>query len=204
MVTPEPCPAPRVCLDPLPLALLDRPLEFLVADHFRQRCVCAALRSFARTGEALISDAQAVAGYLHHDLPLHHRDEDEDLFPVLLRRTRAEDDLGALLTRLGADHVRAEAKVPVLIDGLTAPVLDHTLHLDQGLCATMLAYAASEHRHLALENGVVLAIARVRLDAGDLAAVAHGMKTRRGVTDDRRTGMPPRLLSATFLFGASA
>ena len=45
----------------------------------------------------------------------------------------------------------------------------------------MQAYASSEGGHLAIENGIVLAIARIRLTRGDLGAMARGMKARRGV-----------------------
>ncbi len=44
----------------------------------------------------------------------------------------------------------------------------------------LLAYAASEHHHLAAENGIVLAIARVRLTRGDLSAMSATMKDRHG------------------------
>lgn len=43
------------------------------------------------------------------------------------------------------------------------------------------AFAVSVNRHLAIENSLVLAIARVRLSAKDLAAISRGMKARRGV-----------------------
>jgi hypothetical protein len=45
----------------------------------------------------------------------------------------------------------------------------------------MKAYAASEHRHLAMENSIVMAIARIRLKSADLAAISQAMKQRRGV-----------------------
>jgi hypothetical protein len=45
----------------------------------------------------------------------------------------------------------------------------------------MLAYATGEHRHLAAENGIVLAIARIRLTRGDLAKMSRSMKQRRGL-----------------------
>jgi hypothetical protein len=45
----------------------------------------------------------------------------------------------------------------------------------------MLAYAASEYRHLSVENGIMLVIARKRLTAADIKAIARAMKARRGV-----------------------
>jgi hypothetical protein len=167
-------------LSPLRVALLEDPLDYLLADHLRMRSLCAALKIFAEAGWAARGQADAVIGFMARDLPLHHRDEDEDLFPRLRRRALPEDDLGAELSRLGDDHRRAEQMVPDIVGALAGHPDEQSQSLDAPVRDLMRAYAASEHRHLAVENAVVLTIARIRLTRGDLKAMSCSMKSRRG------------------------
>ncbi len=172
----------RFVLEPLPLALLDDPLEYILADHARQRALCEGLRRLAATGLAPLAEADHIVTYLGRDLDWHHEDEDRDLFPMLARRALPEDDLGPALVRLGEDHERAEPAARAIIDALSRPGRDDPIRLDDAAREVMRAYAASEHQHLAIENGVVMAIARVRLKRADLKSISAAMKIRRGVT----------------------
>lgn len=167
-------------LEPPPAHLLERPLDYILADHFRQRSVCAALRRFAETGRAGRDEARRITAFLKGELALHHADEDEDLFPALRRRVRPEDELDHALTRLGQDHREAGEAIRAVIAALGQAGPEGELALGGAERRAMAAYAASEHRHLAIENGVVLAIARIRLTPKDLAAIARSMKARRG------------------------
>ena len=167
--------------DPLPFHLLDRPLEYLLADHFRHRTLLAVLRRFAAERQASREEADRVTAYLLHDLPLHHADEEEDFFPAIRRRAVPEDELGALLARLNEDHRRAEALLEEIAARLSREPGANRVRFDRPDAERFQAYAASEHRHLAIENGLVLAIASVRLTRTDLRAISKGMKARRGV-----------------------
>ena len=168
-------------IEPMPLALLDEPLEFIFADHFRERQLCAALRRIAAVGQCKPAEADALASYMTRDLKLHHQDEDEDLFPALLRRARTEDDLEAILARLAADHEKSETLATRIAGMLSAHTRSGKPEISAQAAKLMEAYANSENKHLAVENGLVLAIARVRLTRKDLHAVSRGMKRRRGV-----------------------
>lgn len=170
----------RFCVERMPFALLDEPLEYIFADHFRQRSVIGALRRFASEASAPRHDADAVIAFMTRDLRWHHEDEDEDLFPLLRRRAVPEDDIGVALARLTADHRDAESMERGIVDALSGQVGKATLRLDKRICEMMTAYAASEHRHLAVENGIILAIARIRLTRSDLQKLSVAMKTRRG------------------------
>lgn len=167
--------------DPLPFRLLSEPLEYLLADHFRQRAVCALLRDFAVRRHASRAEADRVVAFLSHDLPLHHADEDEDLFPALRRRALPEDELGAVLARLGEDHRRGEPMVGEIVALLSRTPADDPIRFSNEDRGVLQAYAAAEHRHLAIENAVVMTIARVRLRGADLSRISRKMKLRRGV-----------------------
>ncbi len=173
--------AGRTFTDPIPAALLDAPLEYILVDHVRQRSLCAAFRRFTRQGYVDRAEADAVVTYLRRDVDLHHRDEEEDLFPSLLRRAPLEDDLGATMERLVADHRQSRTMIKAINTILTKRAGPGPIRLGAAARKLLLAYATSEHRHLAAENGIVLAIARVRLTRGDLATMSATMKDRHGM-----------------------
>lgn len=168
-------------LTPPKLALLDDPLEFIQADHARHRVLCAALRRYAANGAAPEDEARRAVAYLAIDLPLHHRDEDEDLFPALRRRAVLADDLGAALTRLAEDHRTSQSHAELITDALSGNAARGEVAIGEAAQASMRSYASSEHRHLAIENAVILTIARIRLTRGDLAAMSRAMAIRRGL-----------------------
>ncbi|MCU0886072.1 MAG: hemerythrin domain-containing protein [Beijerinckiaceae bacterium] len=174
-------PGTAALIEAIPLALIDTPLDYILADHFRQRTVCVALKRFAAEGTVVRSEADMVIAFLDHDLPLHHEDEDEDLFPAVRRRALPEDDLGSVLARLSEDHRLSDVMVHAIVDVLGSGPDNDRVTLDRPARDIMLAYANSEHRHLAMENGIVMAIARIRLKPSDLKAISEAMKRRRGV-----------------------
>lgn len=166
----------------IPIALLDEPLEYIFADHFRQRVVFATLQHFAKEASASRAGADTITAFLTHDLVLHHADEDEDLFPLVRLRALPEDDLGAVLARLGEDHRRSDARIEDIVRALIPRTDRDPVHLSKGLCELIQGYVTDGNHHLAVENGVVLAIARIRLARKDLKAISWGMKARRGLT----------------------
>jgi hemerythrin-like domain-containing protein len=165
----------------IPVALLDTPLDYILVDHFRQRSLCATLRRLAGAGSVDRPEADMIVDYLRRDLPLHHRDEEEDLFPRLRRRLLPEDELEPALIRLVDEHRRFQPTVDAIMTQLAARSAEAPVALGRAACKSMLAYATGEHRHLAAENGIVLAIARIRLTRGDLAKMSRSMKQRRGL-----------------------
>jgi hypothetical protein len=166
---------------PLPLALLDHPLDYFLSEHHRHRIYLVGLRQAATAGSVDREVARRLFGFLAVELPLHWADEKIDLLPCLLRLARPEDGLGDVLARLDADHAASALAVGRIMAGLFEAMMSRqaVLRLDPALRATMQAYATSKARHLAIENAVVLAIAGVRLRKPDLAAISSAMKVRR-------------------------
>jgi hemerythrin-like domain-containing protein len=168
-------------LDALPLSMLDEPLDFVSADHFRQRSLCRVLRSFARSRRVPRESAGKVAAYLAHDLSLHHQDEDADLFPALRKRAEPEDGLSTILARLSEDHRQALPLISDIVAALSAKPMRGRITISAAAAETMFAYIEGEQRHLSVEAGIVLVIARKRLASADLRELSRSMKTRRGV-----------------------
>lgn len=166
-------------LEPVPLALLDEPLEYILADQRRGRYVCAMLRKFAQARSASRADADTVVDFLTRDLPLHRADKKTDLFVLLRKRSLPEDDLGIPLAQLSADCRMSAAES--IADTLAALPGSDSVPISKSAAESMLAYAAREQKHLAVEMGIVMAIARIRFTRGDLKALGGAMKHRRGI-----------------------
>lgn len=176
-----PGPRPPLSVDMLPHALLDTPLEYILADHVRQRSICAALQEFADQAEAPRLEADKVCAFLGHDRLIHHADEDQDLFPILRRRMRPEDNLGPVLDRLSDDHRRSDLIAADIVAALSVTPASDPLPIRPATARAMRRYVADEQRHLAIENGVVMVIAAIRLAPRDLRAISGKMKARRGL-----------------------
>lgn len=177
-------PSPQI--EPLPPGLAHEPLNWLFAEHYRHRQLC---RLIERVGTATIllrEEAEEILTFLEQDMALHVIDEEEDLFPLLRRRCLPEDELDPLLGSLSAEHRVDLDQTRLLGELLRRALIDgqppgHDLETRR----LFTEFALHERRHIALENAVVLPIARLRLTPHDLRALAARMAARRGVVLDR-------------------
>ncbi len=165
-----------------PVAQLATPLDYIFADHVRQRVLCSVLDQIAET-RALDRDLAAAAlGFLKADFAPHIIDEEEDLFPLLRRRSRPEDHIEAVLGDLSQEHAADQLDAQVIIEGLQA-VLENRGNdrLDQDFRRLLRRFAAYERRHLTVENAIVMPLARARLTQDDLRNLGRRMAARRGL-----------------------
>ena len=170
------------CIEPIPLALLREPLEWFFAEHFRQRKLCLLLDALATSRAFNEAPIRAARDFIARDLPLHILDEEEDFFPLLRRRSAPEDEIENVLGVLSADH-RADIAAAAEVRRLFTDVLQARRALGSNPSAQRIvkAFSDQERRHLALENAVVLPIARMRVSSGDLKALSQRLAARRGV-----------------------
>lgn len=155
----------------------DCPLEALRAMHVLQRQTCIDMETLADTTIARPSLALRILVTFCRDLPLHHADEDDDLFPLLRRRATADDDIERLLNRLGADHAASAGQSAPLIAALGC-MADGALPAPEDRTA-LRALAQSGRRHMTIENAIILPLAKARLTCNDLAALRAAMVARR-------------------------
>lgn len=176
MATPR---APAI--EPVDPRLLADPLDFLEAEHYRQRAALAHLERL-RTETSL--DRRAALARLVHDfvatdVAMHVVDEETDLFPILRRRCGARDGIERVFALIAAEHARDLDLARPVMAGLArcakraAP--------DPGFQAAVTAFVDSQRRHLAWENAFVLPLARKRLTAADRRRLGAAMATRRGL-----------------------
>ena len=157
------------------------PIEFLYAEHDRQLVICAALDHLAAAPEA--PDAQETAemilDYADSDMPLHLRDEEEDLFPRLLERCEPEDGLENLVDQLEHEHETDSVLYQRFKDALRTLAKGESLDHPEVFRSDAEAFATLQRRHLNWENGTVLPLARQRLTPEDLDEMRVAMAARR-------------------------
>ncbi|MEP1535635.1 MAG: hemerythrin domain-containing protein [Paracoccaceae bacterium] len=168
------------CLKPTATALLGKPLEFINEDHMRERQICTMLDEIAGAKTPSLESATDAFRFLSKELPLHLRDEEEDLFPLLQRRCAPEDEIDKVVSRLLSDHMHAAEDTPPVIT-----ILERLGHGAGELTArereSLKAFAKHSRRHLILENAIILPFARLRLTERDLETLCLGMCQRRGI-----------------------
>jgi hemerythrin-like domain-containing protein len=156
------------------------PLDWFAREHEHHRQMCAEMRDLALSQTFDRAALVAMAEFVERDLAQHLVDEEHELFPLLLRRADPDDGAEEILQRLRAEHrhdrVQADTVAVHLrrcLDGRCAPG-------DDALAGPALAsFATHELGHLALENAVVLPLARLRLSAKDLSGLRKRLAQRR-------------------------
>lgn len=147
----------------------DAPIDLFYAAHLRHRRVCAALAVAAEAPVLPADELCALSIELADDL--HQLDCTEQLlFDLLRRRAEPDDDITHVLAALAADHA-ADRKL--LADLATALRSTPQARLaGHALVKQIERFVTRKLRSIALENAVVLPIARLRLTRGDLALLA--------------------------------
>lgn len=169
-------------IDPVPTELLTQPLDWFFAEHYRHRQFCTLITTLAAEprfdGRALT----LVVEFIRNDLALHIIDEEEDLFPLLRRRALPEDEIEPALGRLSAEH-RADIAHAQTVRACLEACLEayRPPSADPAVSKAMRDFAAQEMRHLALENAIVLPIARLRLSESDQTGLGRRLAARRGI-----------------------
>ena len=169
-------------IEAIPENLFREPIDYLFADHFRQRVVCKFLDEIAFDPIAAESArlGAIVLAYLEQELPHHIADEEQDLFPRLHSRCSPADKGERILDMLSAEHRRDSDLCAVVLEGLRAVAEGHEPHNCAAFVRAAAAFAETQRRHLAWEDEVVLPLARERLTNEDLADMGRSMAERRG------------------------
>lgn len=169
-----------------PAAGFEAPLEMLAACHGRVERQCQTLLRLpphlAANGadRAASEAAQNVMRYFDTSARHHHADEEEDLFPALLR---AAPDAGLarlreLVAALQAQHRELEqlwGRVRRQLEGIA---LASAAELDAAEVGRM---AALYREHIAREEEELLPLAARILGLDKLDAIGRAMRARRGI-----------------------
>lgn len=156
------------------------PIEFLLAEHLNHRRMCNALERLAEASDCDAPRITALLDFIRFDLTLHVIDEEEDVFPLLRRRCLPEDEVDIVLDRLGLEHAEDKSLSERARDVLNACLIARKPASEiEGGAEALITFARHERRHLALENAVIIPLARRRLVGADLAALGERFLARR-------------------------
>lgn len=173
-----------ILVEHIPNNLLLEPLEFIFADHGRQKDLCRALKILAtqsQTSEVATETATTILKCLRHDLTLHIADEEHDLFPRLRARAKPNDKIDDTLRLLDSEHLRDRELVEIVAADLQK--IADALPISDIQAFRSAAEMLSEIHlsHVNWENTVVLELARLRLSDDDQREMAKSMAARRGI-----------------------
>lgn len=160
-------------------AFEERPLELLYACHERVRRFTGLTERLVAHTAARGADAEAreaaesVLRYFEQALPLHHADEEADVFPAL--RALHDAALSAAIAALEDEHVALDAQWQRVAPWLRQLAAGAAAPAPAGIADFSAAYA----RHIEAEEGEVF-VAIERLPEAVVHAVAARMRARRG------------------------
>ncbi|HET7774540.1 MAG TPA: hemerythrin domain-containing protein, partial [Burkholderiaceae bacterium] len=146
-----------------PVASFDDPIEMLSVCHGRMQHALDTLRrleAFLSTrgpSEESASAASAVLRYFDIAAPLHHQDEDEDVYPALHACVAEDDPLRLTLQELHEEHQKLDELWAFLRTDLQAIAAGEAIHLDGAL---VRQFRDATQRHLAIEDSIVLPYAQ--------------------------------------------
>lgn len=171
----------RVSSPRVPGPGFDQPLEMLQACHARIEEQLQTLERLAhRKSESAAESAaaKAVLGYFDTSGALHHRDEDEDLFPLLRARAAklGRIEVAAAIDELEREHATLDAQWRRLREALGVIAAQREARVDAGDAAR---FAWLYRRHMDRETMLVLPFAREALAFRECVELGARMAERR-------------------------
>jgi hemerythrin-like domain-containing protein len=167
---------PRAAIDACDPGLIANPLDFLLNEHLRQRQFAKILTLIA-DGVINRRTVRGVIDFITNDLAQHILDEEISLFPVLRPLCEQDDKIDAILGVLADEHREDESTSDDVLAILRKIEKGEKTSLSDR--ATLRNFAEHLRHHIALENGVLLPIARARMTADALRIVEQSLKSRR-------------------------
>ena len=160
-----------------------RPLDFIRLDHDRQLALSDWLIEvdMSRPPKPFLPEFELVLRFLKEDMPLHHRDEEDDLYPMLRRRCHPADQVEMILAELSQDHATEGFLRQHIIMDLAVISKGREPESAPRLFDDLRCFAEGQKRHLEWENEVVLPLADRRLTKEDLLRLGRNLALRRGM-----------------------
>jgi hemerythrin-like domain-containing protein len=162
-------------------ATIQSPLDAMARDHASQLGICDCLEKIADSlpDEVDRDLCGTVIKSLKVDLPVHHRDEEEGLFPLLEQRAEPQDNITDVLARLALEHATDESFADELLDSLEALSRGEAPQNPDMLGYMLRGFFESYRRHIFWENTIVLPLAQQRLGQSDLDILSERMARHR-------------------------
>jgi hemerythrin-like domain-containing protein len=151
----------------------DDPIGMLRACHEKILAHCGLLERLLDTPDR--DTATQVHRYFSTSAPLHHRDEEEDLFPRISRQSLK---IAELVHNLKKEHRELDSLWSRIAADLKSPPQDG---FSEDFLDTAREFCRINRTHVTVENRELLPMATGILSQQDLGAVGESMAARRGV-----------------------
>lgn len=157
------------------------PLDMIANAHALQVEMCDAME---RIADGLPDEVDRrlcaqVASCLHYELPVHHHDEEEALFPLLRERAKPEDGLAEILDRLAAEHASDNDFAAEIAEALETLAQGGRPENPEMLGYMLRGFFERYRRHVHWENTLVMPLARLRLTPEDLELLQSRLNENR-------------------------
>lgn len=151
----------------------DDPIGLLRACHGKMLAHCDLLEQLLDTPDS--SHAQQVVRYFSSSAVMHHRDEEEDVFPLINRQSMK---IAELLHQLRRQHKELDELWAGLQPALRAMPKDG---FDADFRAGATRFCTLCREHIQRENRELLPLASSSLSSQQLGMIGEKMAARRGV-----------------------
>lgn len=161
--------------------LSHNPLDIFDHVHAMQVQLCDALE---RIADGLPEEVDRrlcakIASELRYDLPLHFRDEEVGLFPLLRLRSRPEDGIEAVLERLEREHETDRDFAEEVIECVESLGRGQPVANAEMAGYMLRGFFECHRRHVHWETVIVMPFARQRLTSEDLVLLGELMEKNR-------------------------
>ena len=156
-------------------------LDLIEYEHRIQSQICDGLE---RIADGLPNDVdpglcERVVKALRYEIPLHHRDEECGLFPLIDKRALPNDDIHDILARLALEHATDESFASELLESLQILANGGKVNNPDMVGYVLRSFFGSYRRHIHWERAVVLPLARGRLTEEDMEKLEQAMSQNR-------------------------
>lgn len=157
------------------------PLDLIEHAHLAQAQLCDSLEQIADDLPDNVDRrlCQSVIDSLQFEMPLHHRDEELGLFPLIEKRALPFDNIHDILARLALEHATDESFAAELLESLEGLSEGRKLGNPEMVGYMLRSFFESYRRHIIWENTIVIPLARARLTIEDLAELNQTMISHR-------------------------
>lgn len=157
------------------------PLDLIEHEHLIQAQLCDSLERIADDLPDNVDRrlCRKVIDSLQFEMPLHHRDEELGLFPLIEKRALPPDNIHDILARLALEHATDESFAEELLESLEGLSEGRKLKNPEMVGYMLRSFFESYRRHILWENAIVLPLARARLTPEDLDALDRAMVSHR-------------------------
>lgn len=168
-------------IEPLPEEAIDSPLDRIFAQHQRHREAAQIMAFIADGDERSRPDKTEIydmlSAFMAADLVDHTLEEEQAFFPLLRENCEPQDGIDRVLARLSGEHASDEEFRAELGPALSRAAKG--VELEPPVRRRLRAFSEHLRQHIALENAVVLPLARARLGAAAIQRLDEMLKSLR-------------------------